>query len=123
MRFLIDECLTVTLPQVAHKLGYEAYHVAHISLAGTIDEKLMPFIQKGDLTFVTNNATDFRRLYQVTELHAGLIILMGQFSKIEQQQLFQGAIKRLNGQNMINRVAEVTIQYSKLSVTVRPLPG
>ena len=78
MRFLIDECLHPTLADVAHGAGHEAHHVNFLGLASTKDHDLIPRILEGYFVFVTNNAADFRRLYQAQAIHAGLVIIVPQ---------------------------------------------
>src|SRR6267154_1187334 len=74
MRFLIDECLHTSLGKVAHEAGYLCEHVNFLGLSGQKDWELMPKVQAGEYTFVTNNRTDFAVLYTQEELHAGLVI-------------------------------------------------
>jgi predicted nuclease of predicted toxin-antitoxin system len=63
VRFLIDECLSVDLLSVAGQAGHDAQHVAHIGRAGLKDWDVVRYAQDGDFVLVTNNASDFRRLY------------------------------------------------------------
>lgn len=61
MRFLIDECLSPKLTELAREKGYgESSHIVWLGLAGTKDWELFPFIVEGDWTFVTRNSVDFR---------------------------------------------------------------
>jgi hypothetical protein len=72
VRFLIDECLSVDLVSVAGQAGHEAQHVAHVGKAGWKDWNVVSYARDGDFILVTNNASDFRRLYTAEPLHAGL---------------------------------------------------
>ncbi len=47
----------------------------------------MPRIIGGDFTFVTNNASDFRRLYTQQPLHADLVIIVPQVTLHSSQWL------------------------------------
>jgi predicted nuclease of predicted toxin-antitoxin system len=76
VRFLIDECLSVDLVTVAGESGHEAQHIAHFGRAGWKDWNVVHYARDGDFILVTNNTGDFRQLYAVQPLHAGLIILM-----------------------------------------------
>lgn len=89
MHFLIDECLHVSLTEVARKQGYQADHVAWLGPGGWANWDLMPRIVAGDYTFVTNNARDFRKLYSKEPIHVGLIILLPQVDPERQRQLLQ----------------------------------
>ena len=85
MKPLIDECLHTSLVQVAINRGHEAQHIAWIGLSGASDWDLMPRVIAEDLTFVTNNAHDFRRLYGKEAIHAGLIIIVPQVTPARQR--------------------------------------
>ena len=74
MRFLIDECLSIDLVSVASQAGHEAQHVARVGKAGWKDWNVVRHASEGDFVLVTNNASDFRRLYATQPLHAGLVI-------------------------------------------------
>lgn len=63
MRFLIDECLSIDLIPIA---GHDAQHVARIGKAGWKDWNVVRTAADGDFVLVTNNASDFRKLYATT---------------------------------------------------------
>ena len=110
MKFLIDECLHISLADVAQKLGHHAYHVNWLGLGGKADWDLMPRIVAEDLTFVTNNARDFRKLYAKETIHAGLLILLPQVSPEEQRQLFKILLAELSPEEMlVNEAIEILI--------------
>ena len=110
MRFLIDECLHPTLADVAHAAGHEAHHVNFLGLASTKDHDLIPRILEGDFVFVTNNAADFRRLYQAQAIHAGLVIIVPQTPPTQQRALFLAAMEEIGPDNgLINEALEVLI--------------
>lgn len=85
MRFLIDECLSVDLVSVAHRSGHEAQHVARIGKAGWKDWNVMRHARDGDFVLVTNNASDFRRLYADESIHAGLVIIIPNVDRTAQR--------------------------------------
>jgi hypothetical protein len=63
LNFLIDECLSLDLVEVARDRGFsESSHVAWLGKAGWKDWALKTFILEGDWTFVTRNSIDFRGL-------------------------------------------------------------
>jgi hypothetical protein len=63
---LIDENLSVQLPQLAHARGYQCMHVRDL---GLLSEK--------DWTLVTNNVEEFRARYRRrVDLHAGVVFLV-----------------------------------------------
>ncbi|MFD1880115.1 DUF5615 family PIN-like protein [Paracoccus pacificus] len=85
MKFLIDECLTLDLAQVAIEAGYpESAHLTHRGMTGLKDHTLMERVLAEDWTLVTRNSDDFRPpegsnsnapCYLGIELHAGLVCL------------------------------------------------
>jgi hypothetical protein len=74
VKFLIDECLTVELVDVAGGAGYEAHHVAHVGRAGWKDWNVVRYAREHDFTLVTNNAADFRtsRTHEVLSASAAI---------------------------------------------------
>jgi predicted nuclease of predicted toxin-antitoxin system len=92
VRFLIDECLSVDLVVVAGECGHEARHVARIGRAGWKDWNVVRYASDGDFILVTNNASDFRHLYETQPLHAGLVILIPAVSRVVQRRLFVAAL-------------------------------
>ena len=123
MRFLIDECLSTSLVAIAGKAGHDAQHVAHIGKAGWKDWNVARYAREGDFVLVTNNASDFRRLYAAEPLHAGLVILIPAVGRIVQQQLFRAALDELAiiGEP-VNRVIEVDLEGEDAVVTIYDLP-
>ena len=72
---------------------------------------------------VTNNASDFRRLYATQSLDAGLVIIIPSVNRMEQQRLFRGALDAL-GQfgELINQVLEVDIEGDEAVFRLYDLP-
>ena len=124
MKFLIDECLSTSLVTVAGRTGHDARHVAHIGKAGWKDWNVARYAREGDFALVTNNASDFRRLYAAEPLHAGLVILIPAVGRIIQQKLFRAALEELAviGEP-VNRVIEVDLDGEDAVVTVYDLPS
>lgn len=123
MRFLIDECLSVDLVTIAGQAGHEAQHVARIGKAGWKDWNVVHYARHGDFILVTNNASDFRRLYAAEPLHAGLVILIPVVARELQRKLFQAALDELavTGEP-VNRVLEVDLDEDEISLTLYDLP-
>jgi predicted nuclease of predicted toxin-antitoxin system len=110
MKFLVDECLSVKLPTVAHDAGHEAYHVVHLSWGGFADWQLLRKAREMNYTFVTTNATDFKKLYSREELHTGLILLPGELKLCTQCAVFKLAIEEIASGHLINSVLEVSLE-------------
>jgi predicted nuclease of predicted toxin-antitoxin system len=108
MRFLIDECLPPALTVIANQEGHEAQHVVHIGKAGWSDQNVVRLAAEGDFIVVTNNASDFRKLYATQPLHAGLIILLPNAGREVHMRLFKYALELLaaNGEP-VNQVLEM----------------
>lgn len=124
MRFLIDECLSIDLISTASQAGHEAQHVARVGRAGWKDWNVARHAADGGFVLVTNNASDFRRLYATQSLHAGLVIIVPSVNRLEQRQLFRGALDELAAfGELINRVLEVDIERGEVTFTFYDLPS
>ena len=87
LKFLIDECLSPDLAQLARDRGYhDSFHVTWLGKAGWKDWQLRDLIIEQDWTFVTRNSVDFRGpanqpgsegQYANVPIHAGLICING----------------------------------------------
>jgi hypothetical protein len=69
---------------------------------------LIPLIVERDFTFVTNDAMDFRRLYHRLSLHAGLVLILDQLNRRDQQLVFRAVLRRLAPVDLVNKLVEVT---------------
>jgi Domain of unknown function (DUF5615) len=67
-RFLVDENLSILLPEVAHARGYEATHINHYGLRKSKDWDILKVVAEEDWVLITNNAFEFRSRYQRLEL-------------------------------------------------------
>lgn len=124
MRFLIDECLSIDLVSVAGQAGYDAQHVAHVGKAGWKDWNVVGYAREGDFILVTNNASDFRRLYAEEPLHAGLVILIPAVGRALQKKLFRAALDELADiGEPINRVLEVDLIGEDVTLSLYDLPS
>jgi hypothetical protein len=137
-KFLIDECLSPKLVEVAVNAGHlESSHVSWQGKAGWKDWELKPFILEGDWTFVTQNSNDFRGpaenpgskgQYAGVPLHAGLICLNGPYGMrwAVQCELFQAALDELTGEEQfVNEVIEINLDDpdGEIAVLRYPLPA
>ena len=123
MKFLIDECLHTSLVAVAQQHGHISNHVNWLGLSGETDWDLMPCIVAEDFTFVTNNASDFRRLYAREPLHAGLVIIVPQVAPALQRELFEAILDDLvEGGDPINEAIEIFIDGDEVVIERYALP-
>ncbi len=124
MRFLIDECLTIDLVSIARQAGHEAQHIARVGKAGWKDWNVARYAAEGDFVVVTNNASDFRRLYATQSLHAGLVLIIPSVNRVDQQRLFHGAVDELvRFGEPVNRVLEVDIEGDEVTFKFYDLPA
>ena len=119
LRFLIDECLSPELVQMAVQAGHiESTCVRDRGLSGTKDWKLIEHVVAGDFTLVTHNAVDFRGCVPTKlggqharqSIHAGLVCLNSVYTLDLQRQLdlFQLALDELSAMDdLINQALEV----------------
>ena len=120
MKFLIDECLSVALVEMAVAAGHpESAHVTRRGMTGWKDHRLMRAIIDGDWTLVTRNSDDFRPrhgsvsqapCYVGQPLHAGLVCLNLPAGSVREDQIafFQAALDHIgNPGDLVNRVLEI----------------
>lgn len=133
--FLIDECLSPELAQLAVAKGYvTSTCVRNRGWTGKKDWELMPLIIEHDYTLVTKNNVDFRGahppapggLYACQELHAGLVCLdlADNEDKAEQIAIFELALDYLADHgSLFNQVLEIYVDDDgKATATVYDLP-
>jgi predicted nuclease of predicted toxin-antitoxin system len=121
MRLLIDECLSPALVEVAHRCGFEGYHVAHRGWSGKTDAAILERLLNEELILVTNNRDDFLALMRGVELHPGLIVLLENVRRQEQVRLFNLALQVVGPvTSLINTVVEVGVDGA---VSVFDLPS
>jgi predicted nuclease of predicted toxin-antitoxin system len=113
-KLLIDECLHTSLLKLAHEAGHTADHVNYLGLGSSKDWELMKLIVDRDYTFVTNNRTDFLTLYQRTQLHAGLVIIVPNVKPALQRELFGAVLSFIEGRELVNLVVEVDYRGNKI---------
>lgn len=116
IRFLIDECLTIDLVEVATGKGFiRSVHVNHRGLTGCSDNRPTKYCLENDYTFVTANGKDFRSrpgskstrpCYADVELHAGLVCLnlKDKMNRQLQVEYFEAAL------NFTRKVGDLTNQ-------------
>ena len=106
--WLIDECLSPKLAEVATSRSQSAWHVNHRGLARRADPLIARWCVGHDLVLVTNNARDFRRVYANFELHPGLVILLPRVERPDQIVLFGAVLDRVATEpDLINKLVEI----------------
>jgi hypothetical protein len=115
-RFLVDECLSTTLPLVAHQLGFDCSHINHLGLVSIKDWHLVETIVDGNWTLVTNNAIEWRGRYRSSTtllIHPGVVFVIPNVRRLEQQRLFATALNWVRGQQdpgnaLVGRALDIT---------------
>jgi predicted nuclease of predicted toxin-antitoxin system len=123
VKLLIDECLHISLVNVAHSAGHTADHVSHRGLGGRKDWELMRVIREQEYTFVTNNRSDFLSLHGKEPLHAGVIVIVPNVVPLQQRDLFAGALKHIGTRDLTNTVVEVRFVRADIQCSEYELPG
>lgn len=118
-RFLIDECLSPELADMAVQAGHvESTCVRNRGWSGKKDWELITLVVAGDFTLVTHNSQDFRGEGQTDlggehakqDIHAGLVCLNSELpmSLSRQRDLFQIALDELaQMDDLVNQALEV----------------
>ena len=122
IQFLIDECLTPKLVEVANQFGYVAHHVQYREWKSRGDADLLKHIRAEDLTLVTNNWKDFEPMLRREEVHPGAVVLPN-VPRASQISAFERALRAIEAVepplDMVNTVIEVG---DTDEVRIYPLP-
>jgi len=123
-RFLVDENLSVRLPEVAHKRGFEATHVIHLGLREWEDWSILEVVQKDGWVLVTNNAVEFRSRYRAIEIHPGVIFLLPSVRSEQQLLLFAAALDDVAiNSDLMNQALDIALsEGGKIVVRRYALP-
>ena len=126
LKFLIDECLSPDLAQLARDRGFHASsHVIWLGKAGWKDWQLRDLIVEQDWTFVTRNSVDFRGpadqpgskgQYADVPIHAGLICINcpGILTAKFEMQLFSAVLDQIGvADGLVNEVIEVFLDENE----------
>jgi len=110
IQFLIDECLSPKLVEVANRFGYVAHHVQYRNWKSKHDDVLLGFVRDESLTLVTNNWRDFEPMLRREEIHPGAIVLPN-VPRAEQIAALEQALRAIQAAepplDMVNTVVEV----------------
>lgn len=130
--FLIDECLSPELVQLAHRAGYAATAVRDRGWTGLKDDELVEKAFEHDLVLVTRNARDFRGsspdsaggLLRKVDVHPGLVCIDTErddgFDIPKQLRLFEIALDELKPEpDLVNQALEVIEEEDRAIVVTR----
>jgi predicted nuclease of predicted toxin-antitoxin system len=128
--FLIDENLTPGLVGIAHARGFRAVHAAWAGLGGKKDHQIAAYAIKHGLILVTNDLSDFRKIYRRKKDHPGIILLAVVKSDLmdreAQRRMFEAGLEEANDDEPIDEVIHVRLDENadgdwELTVTRYPL--
>jgi predicted nuclease of predicted toxin-antitoxin system len=122
VKLLIDECLHLSLVDLAHAAGHIAYHVNHLGLGSSKDWNLISLVIEQDYTLVTNNRSDFLALYEKQVLHCGLLIIVPNVTPARQRELFRTALEHIGSRILINVVIEVAFIRNQIECVEYTFP-
>ena len=87
MKLWFDEDLSPTLVQVANERGFQATCNRDRGVLGAKDAVLRKLVQAEGFVLVTDNATDFRPMYEREGVHPGLAVMPAVVGRERQRQL------------------------------------
>jgi predicted nuclease of predicted toxin-antitoxin system len=124
-RFLVDENLSVKLPEVAHQRGFEATHVVHLGLGEWQDWNIREVVEEHGWVLVTNNAVEFRSRYRAIKIHPGVMFLLPSVRREQQLMLFKAALDDIAiNPDLTNQALDVDLaEGSKIVVRRYALPS
>jgi predicted nuclease of predicted toxin-antitoxin system len=124
-RFLVDENLSVKLPEVAHQRGFEATHVVHLGLGEWQDWNILEVVEEHGWVLVTNNAVEFRSRYRAIKIHPGVMLLLPSVRREQQLMLFKAALDDIAiNPDLTNQALDVDLaEGSKIVVRRYALPS
>ena len=106
--WLIDECLSPRLADVALNRSVEGAHATRRGLTARPDPVVARWCVANDFALVTNNARDFRRIYSGLDLHPGLVLLLPKIVASEQIKLFALVLDKVEDEpDLINKLVEI----------------
>lgn len=117
MKFLIDECLSPELADMASERGFaHSKHVNGLDLQGQPDSVLVQHAIDAGYTLVTNNSADFTALMRREPDHPGLICINAAPGLIDlsvQQLLFEHVLTKIAGRDLRGQVAEIRLTAAR----------
>jgi predicted nuclease of predicted toxin-antitoxin system len=113
LAFLIDENLSPSLAEMAQERGFRAMHATWAELSGRKDHQVASYAAKSNMILVTNDLSDFRRIYKRKKLHPGIIFLgvveRDQMDREAQRHMFEQALDQAESDEPINEAIYVQL--------------
>ena len=113
-KFLIDECLSPRLADVARQEGFpRTMHVNWLGLEGQPDWRLVQRAIRDEYVLVTSNRADFTSLLALEPSHPGLIcmdIAQGRNSRDVQRSLFVHVLGQIGTWDFLGQIFEAALK-------------
>lgn len=116
LAFLIDECLSPDLCEVAQSRGYLALHGTWAKLKSKIDPTVASYALKNNMILVTNNLVDFRKIYKSKSLHPGVIFISADEELMDRELqvlMFEHALDRVEQNEPINEAINIRLSFDQ----------
>lgn len=114
LAFLIDENLSPSLAKIAQERGFTAVHATWAGVGGMKDHQVAAYAVKKDMILVTNDLSDFRKIYKRKKLHPGIIFLgvvsFDLMDRETQQAMFEQALDQAEADEPINEAIYVQME-------------
>ena len=116
--FLIDECLSQELADLAQGHGYFALAANRMGrLRRRDDYRVARYALDRDLILVTNDQYDFESIYQQHEVHPGIVFITAGRSKLRelrfQQAMFQMVLDAVEESDPVSEAILMTTRDGK----------
>lgn len=109
--------------KLARGRGFRAVHVNEINLRSVSDKRIARYAVDNGMILVTNNMTDFTRLYGHRPLHPGLIFLQCNvkrlFTDANQATMLGDVLDDLLENDLVQEVVSVTLSKDGKDLIVR----
>lgn len=96
--------------------------MAHLGMSGLKDHELMRTVRERDFSLVTNNAVDFRRIFQCEPIHAGLVIIVPNVSPDVQRALLARVLEYVGEHDLVNTAVEIDLKGDIAEIETYEIP-
>lgn len=128
--FLIDECLSHELADLARERGYHALATTRMSrLRKRDDYRVATYAVDRDLILVTNDMYDLERIYERFAIHPGIVFITAGRAKLRtrpyQRRMFELVLDEVEESDPVSEAILVTAKEGKgrsVNLNIRRYP-
>jgi predicted nuclease of predicted toxin-antitoxin system len=128
--FLIDECLSAKLADLARERGYHALATTRmLRLRKRDDYRVARFALDRNLVLVTNDMYDLANVYAGFEVHPGIVFITAGHTKLRnlpyQRKMFGAVLDELEDADPMSEAVLVTAKLGKeraVKITLKRYP-